>query len=60
MTSFGKDDRPMTIGLKRNSKIERSPGPGDYTDTSLDLTKPSIGGGPYIADKDDFDKRNSW
>lgn len=58
---FGKDNRPMTIGLKRNSKINRSPGPGDYdTDTSLNLTKPTIGGGVYIADKDDFEDRNSW
>lgn len=51
----------FTIGIKRDSKIERSPGPGDFdTDTSLNITKPAIRGGPYIKEKDDFEDHNQW
>jgi hypothetical protein len=61
MTGFGNDSKGFTIGLKRNSKIERSPGPGDFdTEDSLIHTKPRTPGGAYIAEKDDFEERNSW
>jgi|TARA_B110000285_G_C15115305_1_gene613688 hypothetical protein len=61
MTSFAGKSGGFTIGLKRHSKIERSPGPGDFdTDTSLNITKPAIRGGPYIKERDDFDDHNEW
>lgn len=52
--AFGKDSKGFTIGLKRESKIERSPGPGDFeTDVNS-----NIQGGPYISEKDDYFEKN--
>ena len=52
-TKFGQDSKGFTIGLKRDSKIARSPGPGDFeTDASL------IKGGPYISERDDYYEKN--
>ena len=61
VNEFGKNSKGFTIGLKRDSRIERSPGPGDFdTDSSLNHTKPRIPGGAYISEKDDFEEKNSW
>lgn len=49
------------MGQKRDNKIERSPGIGDYdVENSLNITKPAIRGGPYIKEKDDFEEHNAW
>ena len=62
LSSFNKKpSNAFTIGLKRDSKIDRSPGPGDFdANTSLNVTKPAIRGGPYISDKNDFEEKNAW
>lgn len=53
-TKFGQDSKGFTIGLKRGSKIQRSPGPGDFeTDVNS-----GIQGGPYISERDDYFEKN--
>ena len=38
--SFGENTKSMTIGVKRDSRVERSPGPGHYqAERSDSLTK---------------------
>lgn len=52
---MGSNTGKFTIGLKRETKINQSPGPGDYdTDASMNITKGTIKGGPYIAEENDF------
>lgn len=61
MKPFGANGSSFTIPEKREQKINRSKGPGDYdTDTSFNLTKGTIKGGPYIAADNDFEGRNSF
>jgi hypothetical protein len=51
----------MTLGAKYKDYINMSPGPGEHdTDASMNITKGSIVGGPYIASDNDYEGRNNF